>query len=62
MKAAEKLEGEGISTQVVSAPCLEWLAEQDGAYRDSLLPKSALKVSIEVVSHKVGANTLAIMA
>jgi transketolase len=42
MKAAEKLEAEGISTQVVSAPCLEWLAEQDGAYRESLLPKSAL--------------------
>ena len=47
MKAAEKLEAEGIATQVVSAPCLEWLAEQDGAYRESLLPKSALKVSIE---------------
>ena len=47
LKAAEKLETEGISTQVVSAPCLEWFAEQDGAYRQSLLPKSALKVSIE---------------
>lgn len=47
MKAAEKLEGEGIATQVVSAPCLEWFAEQDGAYRESLLPKNALKVSIE---------------
>jgi transketolase len=47
MKAAEKLEAEGITTQVVSAPCLEWLAEQDGAYREALLPKSALKVSIE---------------
>ena len=47
MKAAEKLEADGISTQVVSAPCLEWFAEQDGAYRESLLPKSAIKVSIE---------------
>jgi transketolase len=47
LKAAEKLEAEGIATQVVSAPCLEWFAEQDGAYRDSVLPKSALKVSIE---------------
>ena len=47
LKAAEKLEADGISTQVVSAPCLEWLAEQDGAYRESLLPKSSLKVSIE---------------
>ena len=47
LKAAEKLESEGISTQVVSAPCLEWLAEQSVEYRESLLPKSALKVSIE---------------
>jgi transketolase len=47
LKAAEKLEADGISTQVVSAPCLEWLAEQDAAYRESLLPKNALKVSIE---------------
>jgi transketolase len=47
LKAAEKLEADGISTQVVSAPCLEWFAEQDAEYRESLLPKSALKVSIE---------------
>ena len=47
LKAAEKLESEGIATQVVSAPCLEWLAEQSAEYRESLLPKSALKVSIE---------------
>ena len=47
MKVAEKLESEGIATQVVSAPCLEWFAEQNGAYRESLLPKNALKVSIE---------------
>ena len=47
MKAAEVLEADGISTQVVSAPCLEWFAEQEDAYRETLLPKSALKVSIE---------------
>jgi transketolase len=47
IKAAEILESGGISTQVVSAPCLEWFAEQDDAYRESLLPKNALKVSIE---------------
>lgn len=47
MKAAEILEAGGVATQVVSAPCLEWFAEQDGPYRESLLPKSALKVSIE---------------
>ncbi len=47
MKAAEILEASGVATQVVSAPCLEWFAEQDASYRESLLPKSALKVSIE---------------
>lgn len=47
LKAAEILESQGIATQVVSAPCLEWLAEQTLEYRESLLPKSALKVSVE---------------
>ena len=47
MKAAEILEADGVTTQVVSAPCLEWFAEQDASYRESLLPKNALKVSIE---------------
>ena len=47
LKAAELLESQGISTQVVSAPCLEWFNQQDSKYRESLLPKSALKVSIE---------------
>ena len=47
LKAAQKLEADGISTQVVSAPCLEWFAEQPKEYREKLLPESALKVSIE---------------
>ena len=47
LKAAELLESEGITTQVVSAPCLEWFEQQDSKYRESLLPKIALKVSIE---------------
>lgn len=47
LKAAEILESQGIATQVVSAPCLEWLAEQTPEYRESLLPKGALKVSVE---------------
>ena len=47
VKTAELLEAEGIATQVVSAPCLEWFNEQDAAYKEALLPKSALKVSIE---------------
>ncbi len=47
LKAAELLESQGVSTQVVSAPCLEWFNQQDSKYRETLLPKNALKVSIE---------------
>ena len=43
------LANDGIAVRVVSAPCLEWFAEQDQAYKDSVLPRSIkLKVSIEV--------------
>lgn len=43
------LASEGVSVRVVSAPCLEWFAEQDAAYKESVLPASIpLKLSIEV--------------
>jgi len=41
------LEKDGLSTRVVSAPCLEWFDEQTPAYRESVLPKNSLRVSIE---------------
>jgi transketolase len=41
------LESEGVSTRVVSAPCLEWFNEQPSSYRESVLPTSSLRVSIE---------------
>lgn len=42
------LEAEGISTRVVSAPCLEWFKETDAAYQGQVIPKAAkLRVSIE---------------
>ncbi len=41
------LEAEGIGADVVSMPCWELFAQQDGAYRADLLPADALKVSIE---------------
>ena len=41
------LEATGVSTRVVSAPCLEWFNEQPISYRDSVLPKNSLRVSIE---------------
>ena len=44
----EILEGQGVSTRVVSAPCLEWFKETDSAYQGQVIPKTAkLRVSIE---------------
>ncbi len=43
------LSSQGVNVRVVSAPCLEWFAEQDAAYKESVLPASIpLRVSIEV--------------
>lgn len=47
VEARETLQSEGIATRVVSAPCLEWFDAQDEAYRHDVLPKAALRVSIE---------------
>ena len=48
LEARNELEATGISTRVVSAPCLEWFEEQSSEYRESVLPKSAkARVSIE---------------
>ena len=45
--SAEILNAQGISTSVVSAPCLEWFAQQSQHYKDQVIPASALRVSIE---------------
>ncbi len=47
VKSAEALNAQGISTQVVSAPCLEWFNQESESYRESVIPRSALRVSIE---------------
>ena len=47
LDAQNALEAEGVSTRVVSAPCLEWFNEQPSSYRESVLPASSLRVSIE---------------
>ena len=39
---------EGIAVRVVSAPCLEWFAEQSQEYQNSVLSPDLIKVSIEV--------------
>jgi transketolase len=42
------LEADGISTRVVSAPCLEWFEEQSASYKEEVLPKTVTaRVSVE---------------
>ncbi|WP_424935671.1 MULTISPECIES: transketolase [Bacteria] len=49
--ARETLAAEGVNARVVSAPSLEWFAEQDEAYRESVLPSSVTaRVSVEAGS------------
>jgi transketolase len=51
LAAADLLEEDGISTRVVSAPCLDAFAEQDDDYRDSVLPRDVrARVSVEAAS------------
>ncbi|THG33106.1 transketolase [Naasia lichenicola] len=46
--AREKLAAEGINARVVSAPSLEWFAEQSPEYQEKVLPKAVTaRVSIE---------------
>ncbi|MGK5741750.1 transketolase [Micromonospora sp. URMC 103] len=48
LTARERLEAEGTPTRVVSMPCQEWFAEQDEAYRESVLPRGVkARVSVE---------------
>ena len=48
IEAQSALAAEGVNVRVVSAPCLEWFAEQDQGYKDSVLSPNIVKVSIEV--------------
>jgi transketolase len=42
------LESQGIPTRVVSAPSLEWFADESAEYRESVLPSTVTaRVSIE---------------
>ncbi|AWE42705.1 MULTISPECIES: transketolase [unclassified Actinobaculum] len=51
LAAQETLAAEGIGARVVSLPCLEWFAEQDAEYRDSvILPDVKARVSVEAGS------------
>ena len=49
--AAEALSGEGIRARVVSMPCMDRFADQDDAYRDSILPPSVrARVAVEAAT------------
>lgn len=46
--AREQLAAEGVGARVVSAPSLEWFAEQDADYREQVLPaRTRARVSVE---------------
>jgi transketolase len=48
VSARETLVAEGVNARVVSAPSLEWFAEQDEAYHEHVLPKAVTaRVSVE---------------
>jgi len=48
VEARELLKADGVNARVVSAPSLEWFAEQSDEYRESVLPASVgARVSIE---------------
>ena len=50
VRARALLQADGVPTRVVSAPCLEWFAEQEEAYRAEVLPDgpdAPVRVSVE---------------
>lgn len=48
LTAQATLESSGVSTRVVSAPCLEWFDNQSAQYRESILPNNVkARVAIE---------------
>jgi len=48
LEARHMLESQGVSTRVVSMPCVEWFEEQEQSYRDAVLPPAiTARVSIE---------------
>jgi transketolase len=48
LAAREMLQAEGISTRVVSMPCVEWFTSQDASYQEEVLPPGVrARVSVE---------------
>ncbi|APG92443.1 transketolase [Sinorhizobium americanum] len=47
VKASQALQEKGISTRVVSVPCIELFAEQSDDYRQAIIGNSPVKIAIE---------------
>ncbi|MHA6800425.1 transketolase [Bounagaea algeriensis] len=48
VEARKNLEADGVSTRVVSMPCVEWFDAQEAAYREQVLPSAVrARVSVE---------------
>jgi transketolase len=48
LSARETLAADGVSARVVSMPCVEWFAQQDAGYQESVLPAAVTaRVSVE---------------
>src|SRR4051794_7111929 len=48
LEAADELESDGVAVRVVSAPCLDTFAEQDGSYQEEVLPSACrARVAVE---------------
>jgi transketolase len=47
LAAQQKLAARGIAARAVSVPSMELFAEQDAAYRDSVLPRGVKRIAVE---------------
>ncbi|WP_018235551.1 transketolase [Ensifer sp. BR816] len=61
VKASQALQEKGISTRVVSVPCIELFAEQSDDYRRAIIGNSPVKIAIEAGvrqgwDHIIGSN------
>jgi transketolase len=51
LEAADRLEADGVSTRVVSMPCMDTFREAEESYRDEVLPPSCrARVAVEAAS------------
>lgn len=50
VQARDRLQGQGIPTQVVSVPCWELFQEQSPAYREQIIDRSTVRVAVEAAS------------